>query len=784
MQKNSITNKITPCCGLPFSVIYWWVSNLTLNSEADRSFVLSQINQNGTIRIDGWKVLINSGTLEADASLTKAEFLAWFGCERQPSCEQLKIIIEGYKMGNWVGDLNEIRFENVLGSLKITDTAPKTQGLYILSDIGTYTNLGGLVTTTGKLNYAYFDGTTWSLIAVDIDVEEKIPDDFFVFEQQKTGEKLWIYNHSSFRGWFSKQNRNVSSIKKIRLYKRGNAFATTGNFTIKVWQTDGLGVGTEIYSQDFSKNLLTNIANGQFVDFVLNENVIINKEFIGISIEGDEMPPIMQSTDIVGNGYYKIQGNNNWIPDSDATHYGLYWEIFSSEKINNNYISSEKNELLVLAKNLANFPTENPIKTKILRQDSDIYLTLYGDSITAWQSTMVKAEEGVTEVPPVCERKGFANRLWNSLKFGNPIYRRFDYGKKSLVAYWENKWTDDSQAFFNESGNFYTFQYGGNQIPTNIYSQPQFTTEIASGGFPHNFDSATTFRDIPKRCASDANASVSFKIPAGYLKADFIFHSLNEGDDVTISVTGGNGKLLYHSKQNDWANAIEANGKIVSTARPIFAGSNDPSGIPCRRIFFKKVNISDEITVTITKSNNTSKWFCYWGASYWGTASLPYALHLTTMGRGGRRFNELNNTKSSDILGVNTDICVMENTLINSMGDRNAMIDFRAQFDIFKTFFNTNNIPVLFVSPHMTTINASEANFENSKLFHNGVRGYEIDNGAIVYDVMGLILNVWKTYYSEKSLPDFLAQLMYDGTTHPNEKGFDFYEIMSENILN
>ena len=114
MQKNSITNKITPCCGLPFSVIYWWVSNLTLNSEADRQYLLTQISQNGVLSIDGWKVLINSGTLEADASLTKAEFLAWFNCGKQPTCEQLKLIIEGFKMGNWTGDLNEIRFVNVL----------------------------------------------------------------------------------------------------------------------------------------------------------------------------------------------------------------------------------------------------------------------------------------------------------------------------------------------------------------------------------------------------------------------------------------------------------------------------------------------------------------------------------------------------------------------------------------------------------------------------------------------------------------------------------------------
>lgn len=50
------------------------------------------------------------------------------------------------------------------GTLAISDAAPTVQGLYILSDVGTYTNLGGLVTTTGKINYAYFDGTTWSKV--------------------------------------------------------------------------------------------------------------------------------------------------------------------------------------------------------------------------------------------------------------------------------------------------------------------------------------------------------------------------------------------------------------------------------------------------------------------------------------------------------------------------------------------------------------------------------------------------------------------------------------------
>ena len=65
-------------------------------------------------------------------------------------------------------ELQKLSLNGLKGSLKITDTAPTAQGLYMLSDVGTYTNLGGLVATAYKLNYTYFNGTTWKLIAVEI----------------------------------------------------------------------------------------------------------------------------------------------------------------------------------------------------------------------------------------------------------------------------------------------------------------------------------------------------------------------------------------------------------------------------------------------------------------------------------------------------------------------------------------------------------------------------------------------------------------------------------------
>ena len=54
------------------------------------------------------------------------------------------------------------------GDLIKSDPAPTQIGFYGLLETGVYTNLGGIDAQSGKLNFASFDGTTWSLIAVDI----------------------------------------------------------------------------------------------------------------------------------------------------------------------------------------------------------------------------------------------------------------------------------------------------------------------------------------------------------------------------------------------------------------------------------------------------------------------------------------------------------------------------------------------------------------------------------------------------------------------------------------
>ena len=199
MKKNSITNKITPCCNLPFSVIYWWVSNLTLNSESDRQFILSKISQGGIISIDAWKVLINSGTLEADASLTKAEFLAWFDCGKQPKCEQLKLIIEGYKISNWdsfknsIEELNEA-WQELENKLKLKyNNALETEAVDVIQriDFETGNNVNYKKTAT------WYDGSLMDESKVDGYVYRYYNDSFYVMAFDNREKRALIYKKMS-----------------------------------------------------------------------------------------------------------------------------------------------------------------------------------------------------------------------------------------------------------------------------------------------------------------------------------------------------------------------------------------------------------------------------------------------------------------------------------------------------------------------------------------------------------------------------------------------------------
>ena len=145
-------------------------------------------------------------------------------------------------------ELQKLSLSGIKGSLKITDTAPTVQGLYILSDVGTYTNIGGLVTTTGKINYAYFDGTTWSLIATDlpqpivnnitnnnnytIDPEQIVPSEALYTDDTLAGDVLKRVdkatgenvNYRETTTWHDETSMNDSKLDGIIYIKKGSKY--------------------------------------------------------------------------------------------------------------------------------------------------------------------------------------------------------------------------------------------------------------------------------------------------------------------------------------------------------------------------------------------------------------------------------------------------------------------------------------------------------------------------------------------------------------------------------
>lgn len=73
---------------------------------------------------------------------------------------------EQYAQWNLILDFMLRETKGVLTTSSSAPTGNAAIGKYLLSGAGTYTNLGGLVATADKLNYAYFDGTTWSKVEV------------------------------------------------------------------------------------------------------------------------------------------------------------------------------------------------------------------------------------------------------------------------------------------------------------------------------------------------------------------------------------------------------------------------------------------------------------------------------------------------------------------------------------------------------------------------------------------------------------------------------------------
>lgn len=448
----------------------------------------------------------------------------------------------------------------------------------------------------------------------------------------------------------------------------------------------------------------------------------------------------------------------------------------------------------IIPNSVGKFPIIKP-------QFKDVYLTLCGDSIFAFQSTFTKDEKGVAAVPPTCDKKANANMLWNALGWGNPQYRRFDYGKKSLVGDWDNTWSDDSQAIFTEIGTFKTEYIGqtrredpnfAGKIGTNVM---QVSTKIDEASFPYQFDKSEDSwwqRNIPKRFSNSANASIKFTIPAGYSKFDFLYHAHIHGDSVTITVDRGNGIVKVNTIPNDFSGegAVEANNHVCDLSMENLtevSGGNDSFGIPNMRLYFNITDTSLPTTITITKSSDTSKYLIYWGITYWGTSDLPYALHINNMAIGRYTQQAIYNLRSAMFKFVPCDAIILEmcyNNLANKTFS-GQIASMNTNMDNLKTYFESlgknigSDIGVWL--PHCGQQGYRDYP-DTVKCNYAGAEKLAIDKGYNVILNLDKICNdVHDTYYTDMNMPDFMNSLGNNGL-HLDIQGQWIYSAAWESL--
>lgn len=418
---------------------------------------------------------------------------------------------------------------------------------------------------------------------------------------------------------------------------------------------------------------------------------------------------------------------------------------------------------------LANF-TEH-----FFKRDKDIYVIAYGDSIMAWQSSTVKADEGVTRVPPVCDKKGLSWYIWQDIKFGNPQYRRFD--------------DDMDGSVFIETGVFKTYYYGNSNDYLSAEISPQITALPANEVCPIcSFHESDSQKNIPKRICNEANASIQFVIPAGYEKFDFIYHTNTQGDDnIAVTISEGNGKVVVKDNNCDWNNGVEANQYLFSMKETHYAADDGyDNGILQKRLYFKKNNINDAATVKITKSSDTTKYMLYWGISYWGTVEEPNAIHLINNARGGHTIQQLYCTRFYDLAIWNADLIIFENTLLNNF--KNEENDLQSNYisglDKFISYVQSLNIEWFTLLPHAST-NLVDNSKEKYRTFWNTAKWELISRNISVIDIEEAFHNLWLEHNPDReiSYSKFISNLMYDGTLHGNENAYGIYNSLLRPIF-
>ena len=126
-MKQELINRIMPNCLLPMYYMITWINNLVFQNEpADtlRQLIISKVKSNGQLLPEGWELLLNNAVFENNASINSAQVLEWINAQNCPTCNQLKQMIQDFKLNASFPLVVETNVLDLL-SLDIITTADK-----------------------------------------------------------------------------------------------------------------------------------------------------------------------------------------------------------------------------------------------------------------------------------------------------------------------------------------------------------------------------------------------------------------------------------------------------------------------------------------------------------------------------------------------------------------------------------------------------------------------------------------------------------------------------------
>ena len=204
------------------------------------------------------------------------------------------------------------------GDLRISDTAPTEIGYYMLLDVGTYANLGNINAEAGKLNFASFDGTTWSKVEVEmptpienyytnnntynLDAEQIVPSEALYNDETLAGDVLKRVdkntgdnvNYRMTTKFADGSNMTDSKVDNVMFVKIGvHYFKRNFENGIDVKWFGAVGDGIADDTQAFQKavDFLKSISGGVLIvpqgKYRISHVDFLGKEYSNISIYGN-----------------------------------------------------------------------------------------------------------------------------------------------------------------------------------------------------------------------------------------------------------------------------------------------------------------------------------------------------------------------------------------------------------------------------------------------------------------------------------------------------------------